>query len=629
MKEIRSFIRENGVLLFDGGMGTFYASRNRTSHRDCEWANLSAPGEIEAIHRAYLEVGCRAIKTNTYGANRQNFPQQDCAAIIREGWLIARRAAGNEAYVFADVGPIDARDDTDLLEEYHFIVDQFLSLGARHFLFETIGTDLYLHEIAAHIKAADPEAFVLVSFAAQPDGFTRDGRLIGELCRAAAADAYIDAVGLNCVSGGRQMVDLMGKIGPIEGLFSVMPNAGYPTVRGNRTYYDGEPGYFASQIAIMHARGAAIIGGCCGTTPEHIDAAAKAIRAPAPALIDYPARKREREAAALRHDPFWDALCDSERRPFAVELDPPEGADVAGFMEGARRLRDGGADMITVADCPIARARMDSSLMVCKIKRELGMPVMPHLTCRDRNLNATQALLLGLCAEDVGNVLLVTGDPVPAASRDEVKSVYNFNSRKLIKFVDSMNKAVLPAPFHIFAALNVNARNFAIQLDLARQKEENGADGFLTQPVFTDEALENLRLARRTLKGKRHPRGREDHRALRERRPRQGRRARRRDLREHGPPHGALRGRLLPDHALFPHGADGAHHGADPQRRARMIRGQGKPPAFRTGKRAVSAFLFIFPSPGSCGTASRRARGRCRPWRAAPRACRSRRSRRP
>ena len=132
MKEIRSFIRENGVLLFDGGMGTFYASRNRTSHRDCEWANLSAPGEIEAIHRAYLEVGCRAIKTNTYGANRQNFPQQDCAAIIREGWLIARRAAGTEAYVFADVGPIDARDDTDLLEEYHFIVDQFLALGARH-----------------------------------------------------------------------------------------------------------------------------------------------------------------------------------------------------------------------------------------------------------------------------------------------------------------------------------------------------------------------------------------------------------------------------------------------------------------------------------------------------------------
>ena len=502
MKEIRTYIRENGVLLFDGGMGTYYASRNRTSHRDCEWANLNAPGEIEAIHRAYLDVGCRAIKTNTYGANRLNFPANDCAAIIREGWLIARRAAGNEAYVFADIGPIDARDDTDLLAEYFYLVDQFLSLGARHFLFETMATDLYLHEIAKHIKDADPEAFVLVSFAAQPDGFTRDGRLIGELCRGAATDAYIDAVGLNCVSGGRQMVELMGKLGAVEGLFSVMPNAGYPTVRGNRTYYDGDPGYFAAQMAILHARGAQILGGCCGTTPEHIAAAAKAIQAPAPALIDYPAQRRERTSAALRHDAFWEALCDPARKPFAVELDPPEGADAAQFMSGARELRDGGADMITVADCPIARARMDSSLMVCKIKRELGIDVMPHMTCRDRNLNATQALLLGLCAEGVGDVLLVTGDPVPAASRDEVKSVYNFNSRKLIKFVDSMNKAVLPAPFHIFAALNVNARNFAIQLDLAQKKEENGADGFLTQPVLTDEALENLRLARRTLKGK-------------------------------------------------------------------------------------------------------------------------------
>ena len=176
MKDIRTTIRETGLLLFDGGMGTYYASRNRTSHRDCEWANLTAPGEIEAIHRAYLDVGCNAIKTNTYGANRQNFAEKDCEAVVREGWLIARRAASDRAFVFADIGPIDARDDTDLLEEYYFIVKQFLTLGARHFLFETIGSELYLHEIAQYIKNADPEAFILVSFAAQPDGFTRDGR---------------------------------------------------------------------------------------------------------------------------------------------------------------------------------------------------------------------------------------------------------------------------------------------------------------------------------------------------------------------------------------------------------------------------------------------------------------------
>lgn len=502
MNEIRSYIAENGVLLFDGGMGTYYASRNRTSHRDCEWANLTAPGEIEAIHRAYLAVGCSAIKTNTYGANRQNFAEKDCAAILREGWLIARRAAGDAAFVFADIGPIDARDDTDLLEEYFFIVKEFLSLGARCFLFETMGSELYLHEIAKYIKDADPEAFVLVSFAAQPDGFTRDGRLIGELCRAAASDAYIDAVGLNCVSGGRQMVELRRSLGTIEGLFSVMPNAGYPTVRGNRTYYDGDPEYFAAQIALLHGLGAKIIGGCCGTTPEHIAAAARALRAPVPLSVPYPEPARGQKEHTQRFDPFWDALCDPARRPFAVELDPPAQADVGRFMAGARELRDRGADILTVADCPVARARMDSSLMACKLRRELGMQAMPHLTCRDRNLNATQALLLGLSAEGIGSVLLVTGDPVPAASRDEVKSVYNFNSRKLIKFVDSLNRAVLTEPFHIFGALNVNARNFAIQLDLAEKKEANGAEGFFTQPVLTEQALENLALARSRLKGR-------------------------------------------------------------------------------------------------------------------------------
>ena len=502
MREIKEYLRENGVLLFDGGMGTYYASRNRTSHRDCEWANLSAPGEVEAIHRAYREAGCCAIKTNTYGANRQNFAEKDCVAILREGWLIANRAADGAAYVFADVGPIDARDDTDLLEEYYFIVKEFLSLGARHFLFETIGSDLYLHDIAKYIKGADPEAFVIVSFAAQPDGFTRDGRLIGELCRAAADDAYIDAVGLNCVSGGRQMVELKRRIGAIDGLFSVMPNAGYPTVRGNRTYYDGDPEYFAAQAATLHQLGAQIVGGCCGTTPEHMAATARALRGKAPVLIAYPEPRQEKGKKEKRYEPFWDALCDPKRRPFAVELDPPAESDLSRFMAGARELRDAGADILTVADCPVARARIDSSLMACKIRRELGMQAIPHMTCRDRNLNATQALLLGLSAEGIENVLLVTGDPVPAASRDEVKSVYNFNSRKLIKFVDSLNRAVLNEPFHIFGALNVNARSFAIQLDLAEKKEANGAEGFFTQPVLTRQALENLALARRRLKGK-------------------------------------------------------------------------------------------------------------------------------
>ena len=315
------------------------------------------------------------------------------------------------------------------------------------------------------------------------------------------------------------MLELVRKLAPLEGLFAVMPCAGYPSVRGNRTFFDGDPAYFGMQMAEMHHLGAKILGGCCGTQPEHIAAMVSALSGKVPMRVNYPAPSIgeaglseaapssvdpsvSNSAAKEASDPFWAKLCDPALRPFAVELDPPANADVAKFMSGAWELRGAGVDMITIADCPVARARMDSSLMACKLHRELGIPVLPHMTCRDRNLNATQALLMGLCAEGISNVLLVTGDPLPAASRDEVKTVYNFNSRRLIRYVDGLNRSALPSPFHIFAALNLNVRNFHVQLEMAQAKEENGAVGFLTQPVLTEQALENLILARNTLQGK-------------------------------------------------------------------------------------------------------------------------------
>ena len=498
--DIRAYLKERN-LLFDGGMGTYYAERNNTAADACEWANLSNPKEVEAIHRAYLEAGCRAIKTNTYAVNRLRMPEGDCRALIRSACEIARRAAGEEAFVFAAIGPIEIQDDRDRLVEYCFVVDQFLELGMRHFLFETHSSDQYLHEIAAHIKMRNPEAFVLLSFNSQPDGFTTEGRLVRDLCRDAAADPNVDAVGMNCLTTARHMVDLVRKIGPLEVPLSVMPNASYPTVRGNRSIYDGDPAYFASQMAVLRDEGARIFGGCCGTTPAYISATAEALKMPAHIRIELPTAKEERPPQT-KADPFWDVLCDPKRKAVAVELDPPEGADLSKFMDGARELQSKDIDIITVADCPVARVRVDSSLMACKLRRELGMNALPHMTCRDRNLNATQALLLGLCAEGIGNVLVVTGDPIPNASRDEVKSVYNFNSRRLIRYISGLNETVLPSPFHIFGALNVNARNFRIQLDIARKKEENGAEGFLTQPVLSPQAVENLILARETLSGK-------------------------------------------------------------------------------------------------------------------------------
>ena len=499
MKDIREFLKDE-PLLFDGGMGTYFAERTKSSHRACEWANLSLPAEVEAIHRAYLEVGCRAIKTNTYSVNRLNFPEDSCGSLIDAGYEIAVRAAGGEAFVFADIGPIEAPDDRNMLSEYRFVADRFLALGAKYFLFETNSGDQYLHAIAAYIKSREPEAFLIASYAVQPDGFTRSGELAEALLKRTAEDPNIDAAGFNCISSARHMVELVRRLPPVEGLFSVMPNAGYPTVRGNRTFYDGVPSYFGQQAAQLASMGARILGGCCGTTPAHIAAIREALARPV-VQISRPAETKPSDEAP-EENPFWDAVCDPTRRPFAVELDPPELADSRSFVRGARELQAAGADVITIADCPVARTRMDSSLMACKLQRELNMTALPHMTCRDRNLNATQALLLGLCAEGVRNVLIVTGDPIPTASRDEVKSVYNFNSRKLIHYVSSLNRSVLPRPFRIFGALNVNARNFSVQLEMAKKKEANGADGFLTQPILTEQALENLKLARQTLQGR-------------------------------------------------------------------------------------------------------------------------------
>ncbi len=496
---IREFLKER-PLLFDGAMGTYYAARNHCQALHCELANLTAPGEIEAIHRAYRKVGCDAIKTNTFGVNRMNYTEEECLAVLNAGVAIANRAAEG-AFVFGDIGPITLLGEESLFEEYRFIIDRLLANGISHFLFETHPQDFALHEAAAYIKERNPDAFILCSFAVQPDGFTIMGESAQALLHRAALDSNVDAAGINCVSGASHMIRMLDSL-DTEGLvLSVLPNAGYPTVVGGRTLYNAEPAYYARQMAVIAAKGASILGGCCGTTPDHIAATALVLRNMnriLPEISHHP----ENKPKPYRESHFWDALCDPEQRPFAVELDPPETAEVKKFVAGAKELQTKGACVITIADCPVARPRMDASLLACKLTRELQIETLPHMTCRDRNLNAIKGLLLGLSAERVKNVLVVTGDPIPNACRDEVKSVYNFNSRLLAGYITALKQTVLPAQFHVFGALNVNAPNFHVQLEIAKEKVEKGVCGFLTQPVLTAQALENLKLARRELDAK-------------------------------------------------------------------------------------------------------------------------------
>ena len=500
MLDVRKLLAQR-PLLFDGGMGTYYKAK---PGQECEQANLTDPDGILAVHRAYLAAGADAIKTNTFSLPRLAAAQQPgWEQLADAGWQLAAKAAGETgAAVFADLGPAPDTENLPAEQVYLAVAKRFALLGARNFLFETLSTEEGVLEAIRALKQTVPDAFVLVSFAVLPDGYTREGRYCAELVRRMAQSGVVDAVGLNCVSAPGAMRALVQQLGDAGLPLSVMPNAGYPVVARAQVRYQGKPAYFARELSRLASEGVRILGGCCGTTPQHIAALRTALDALPEALPAAPAAKPAAVAKPVveTDDAFLRKLRTGQR-VIAVELDSPKDADLTAYLEGARRLQAAGADLLTIADCPIARARMDSSLVACRVHRELGMNVLPHMTCRDRNLNATKALLLGLYAEGVREVLAITGDPIPTAERDEVKNVYQFNSRKLAQYIVSLagEGREMPSPITVFGALNLNARNFEVELRRAAEKLENGMSGFLTQPLLSAQAVENLKKTRETL----------------------------------------------------------------------------------------------------------------------------------
>ena len=500
MTDIREYLAHK-PLLFDGGMGTYYKA---APGADCEMANLTDPEGVKKVHAEYLAAGAQAIKTNTFGLPRMAAAQMPGWEELAEaGWKLACDAAAEkDAAVFADLGPAPDTEAAPASSAYGLVVQQFAALGAKNFLFETLSSDVGIVEAVKALRVAVPDAFVMVSFAVLPDGYTREGLLFRDLLRRMEQSGVVDAVGLNCVSAPGAMKKLVQSLGETLLPLSVMPNAGYPVVTRARVLYQGKPEYFAREMGRIAAAGVRILGGCCGTTPAHI----AALRAELDALPQQteaaPAAKLSTGTApAVEKDDAFLRKLNAGEKVIAIELDSPRVADLSGYLDGARRLQAAGADLLTIADCPIAQARMDSSLVACRVHRELGMCALPHMTCRDRNLNATKALLLGLYAEGVREVLAITGDPIPTAERDEVKNVYQFNSRKLAQYIVSLagEGREMPSAMTVFGALNLNARNFDVELRRAVEKLENGMSGFLTQPVLSAQAVENLRKARQTL----------------------------------------------------------------------------------------------------------------------------------
>ena len=493
---IREYIKDN-KLIFDGAMGTYYASLYNEA-TPCELALLDNPERIVRIHSEYITAGAKAIKTNSFGANTSVIEGGLAVVdtLIEKSWSVAvaavEKSKDKNIFIFADIGYITG--DT-AQAEYQHIAEKFLKLGATNFLFETLPDVTNALKTAEYIKLKLPGAFIIISIAATPDGYTRQGESATELLQVLCSDKNTDAVGLNCVSGPAHLLKFIKQLPTLKKPLSVMPNSGYPTVVGGRTYYPDGAKYFAEQVARITQK-ADIVGGCCGTTPEYINEAVKAISSK---VVDIASSFVTPEIHEAISEGRLLKKLKSGKRIIAVELDPPSDADITPFMKGAEKLKELGVDAITIADCPVARVRADSSMLAAKLKRELNIDTIPHMTCRDRNINATKALLLGLGIEGVENVLVVTGDPIPSANRDEIKGVYSFNSVMLAKYIKLLSEQT-GKRFAVAGALNVNAPNFAAELRKAERKVEAGVEFFLTQPIFSDKAIENLSLAHKALK---------------------------------------------------------------------------------------------------------------------------------
>ena len=504
--DIREYLANNR-LITDGAMGTWYDRLTGYKGNLAERANLENPQQIRDIHRAYIEAGAQLIRTNTFAVNSMFFSADEIEEVLKAAWENASQAvsdSGKDVWIAADMGPIDAdetKSDGDVEQEYIQLSDYFLRLGAKVFVFETLSDFRYVKRAGSYIKAKCPDAFVVMQFSFNRNGYTRSGMSVRAILSEAASMADMDAVGFNCGVGPLHLYELLKNQSFPEGKYmTVLPNAGYPTELRGRTLYSENVPYYVEMMGRIANLGFDIIGGCCGTTPEHIRGLhhllvnnVKPPKKLMPAVYSPDRQSGCGQEAAEEKTELIQKLERGEKI-FVVELDPPFDANDTKLMDGASLLRDIGVDMITLADSPLARPRADSIASAIKMRYTRQMEAMPHISCRDKNVIAHRAQLLGMHMNGLRHALIVTGDPIARGDRESIKSVFNFNSIKLMKYVQTMNQEVFGnRPIYYGGALNHNngsADNIAARM---RLKIEAGAQWFLTQPIYGQDDIDRLR----------------------------------------------------------------------------------------------------------------------------------------
>ncbi len=517
--QLFDWLKGSKPLLSDGAMGTLLHDRGVSFDKCFDELNLTNPAIVAEIHKAYIDAGSQIILTNTFGANRYKLERHGLDSSIKEinsaAVDLARRvvaASFKPVLVAGDIGPLGVRlapfgrvQPEDARRAFKEQIAILLESKVDLIVIETV-TDLYeIREAIFATRELSAEIPIIASMT-----FTRDDRtLLGDSPRKVARamrEFGADIIGVNCSGGPNQLLRIIKEMrGALpDGQFWVKPNAGWPEQVGGRIFYPASADYFGDYALSFWKGGADIIGGCCGTTPEHIAAMKRALdrteSVESNGHVEMVEGAEEEETKTFKPTRMASKLAQG-RFIFAVEMDPPRGLSTHKLLAGASLLSEAGADVIDVADSPMARMRMSPWAVCDLIQRKVKIETVLHFPTRGRNLLRVQGDLLASHALDVRNVFVVMGDPTAIGDYPDAMDNYDLAPSGLIKLIKQGFNAGIdhagadigqPTSFFVGTALNLTAPDMAREVRLTRKKIENGADFALTQPVYFTQPLEEF-----------------------------------------------------------------------------------------------------------------------------------------